>query len=489
MFVAGATLPVWILSLLAALLFDQAFRGRDIVKAAFFLPVLPPIVVVAVIWRVLLHPNGVMTWLIGGRWGMTEIRWLADAVLAPLSMIAVHDWAAIPFFMVIWLAGLAGIPAELREAAALDGAGSGAHLLVYRAAAPARDRRAGGCAVLDQCIPGIRAAIRAADRPRRTGEFDAGARLAGAEIRVPVFPHGRRGRGLDGDVRDDPARHDRAAAVQPPCVSVPFRLLIAVAAAAIFAFPIWFMVTSAFKAEAEVQAIPMHFLPHDFQGFAQFRQAAEIAPLWRYFLNSWIYAASHVGVTVFFGALAGFGFAKYRFPGRTLLFLAVLSTIMVPFQVLVVPLFIEVKWFGWENSYAGLIIPGMMNAFGVFMMRQYASDLPDELIEAARVDGAGEFHIFLRIALPLLLPALASLAIIVFIWSWGNFLWPLVIVQDKDLNVLSVGLTSYSQPYQREPMWGAAMAASTVATLPIAALFVFFQRYFVKGLTAAAVKG
>jgi ABC-type glycerol-3-phosphate transport system permease component len=265
--------------------------------------------------------------------------------------------------------------------------------------------------------------------------------------------------------------------------------MIATAAAAIFAFPIWFMATSAFKAESEVHAIPLHLLPHHFQGFAQFRQAAEIAPLWRYFLNSWIYSASHVAVTVFLGALAGFGFAKYRFPGRTLLFLAVLSTIMVPFQVLVVPLFIEVKLLGWENSYAGLIIPGMMNAFGVFMMRQYASDLPDELIEAARVDGAGEFHIFLRIALPLLLPALASLAIIVFIWAWGNFLWPLVIVQDKNLNVLSVGMTSYSQPYQREPMWAAAMAASTVATLPIAALFVFFQRYFVKGLTAAAVKG
>ena len=111
----------------------------------------------------------------------------------------------------------------------------------------------------------------------------------------------------------------------------PVRILIAVAAAAIFAFPIWFMVSSAFKAETEVQAIPLHFFPHDFQGFAQFRQAAEIAPLWRYFLNSWIYAASHVVITVFFGALAGFGFAKNRFPGRTLLFLAVLSTIMVPF--------------------------------------------------------------------------------------------------------------------------------------------------------------
>jgi multiple sugar transport system permease protein len=123
MFVAGATVPVWVLSLLAALLFDQVFRGRDILKATFFLPVLPPVVVVAIIWRVLLHPNGVMTWLVGGQWGLTEIRWLADAVLAPLSMIAVHDWAAIPFFMVIWLAGLAGVPVEQREAASLDGAG------------------------------------------------------------------------------------------------------------------------------------------------------------------------------------------------------------------------------------------------------------------------------------------------------------------------------------------------------------------------------
>lgn len=106
----------------------------------------------------------------------------------------------------------------------------------------------------------------------------------------------------------------------------PLRLTVAITVAAIFAFPIWFMVSSAFKAESEVQAIPLHLWPHHFQGFAQFRQAAEIAPLWRYFLNSWIYSVSHVAVTVFFGALAGFGFAKYRFPGRTLLFLAVLST-------------------------------------------------------------------------------------------------------------------------------------------------------------------
>jgi multiple sugar transport system permease protein len=269
----------------------------------------------------------------------------------------------------------------------------------------------------------------------------------------------------------------------------PGLFLAGLVAATIFAFPIWFMVTSAFKAETEIQAIPIHWWPHEFQGLARFQEAADFAPLWRYLFNSTLYSVVHVAVTVFFGALAGFGFAKYRFPGRTILFFFVLSTLMIPFQVLVVPLFIEVKAFGWENSYPGLIIPGMMNALGVFLMRQYIADLPDELLEAGRIDGAGEFQMFLRIVLPLVWAPLISLAIIEFIASWGNFLWPLVIVQDRTLNVLAVGLTNYSQPYQHAPMWGAAMAASTIATVPIACLFIFFQRYFINGLTAGALKG
>jgi multiple sugar transport system permease protein len=121
-FVAFTTVPVWILSLLAALLFDQVFRARNMLKAVFFLPVLPPVVVVAVVWRMLLHPNGIMTWLAGSFRGVTEIDWLSDTFLAPLAMISVHDWATIPFFMMIWLAGLAGIPPELRDAAHIDGA-------------------------------------------------------------------------------------------------------------------------------------------------------------------------------------------------------------------------------------------------------------------------------------------------------------------------------------------------------------------------------
>ncbi len=264
---------------------------------------------------------------------------------------------------------------------------------------------------------------------------------------------------------------------------------LALVLAAIFAFPLWFMVTSAFKAESEIMAVPVHWLPHEFQGLQQFRDAASEAPIGRYLFNSMLLSLIQVAVTVFFGALAGFGFAKYRLPFRRLLFFFVIATMMIPFQILVIPLFMEVHAFGWENSYVGLIVPGMMNAFGVFMMRQYAADLPNELLEAARVDGAGEFYMFLRIVLPLLVPAMTSLGILVFIWSWGAFLWPLVIVQDRSLQVLAVGLTDFSQSYSRPPEWAAAMAASTIATLPIAVLFAFFQKYFIKGLTAAAVKG
>ena len=257
----------------------------------------------------------------------------------------------------------------------------------------------------------------------------------------------------------------------------------------LFFFPVYLMVSSSFKAEGEIFSIPMHWIPHEFQGFRQYEFAFENTRIERWYINSLFIAAVQTIATVFFGALAGYGFAKFRFPARNILFLFILSIMTVPFQILVIPMFVLVHQLGWHNSYQGLIMPGLISAFGVFMMRQFAYSVPDELLDAARIDGASEFSIFRRIAFPMLKPAAASLAIITFLFSWNSFLWPLVIAQDRDLVTLPVGLTYFSQSLDREPLWAVAMAVSTMATIPVILLFVFFQRYFIEGMMVSGIKG
>ena len=200
-------------------------------------------------------------------------------------------------------------------------------------------------------------------------------------------------------------------------------------------------------------------------------------------------ASVDVVVTVIFSAMAGYGFAKFTFRGQRLMFFFVLAMITVPFQILIVPLYVQVYNYGWADTYAGLIIPGIMNAFGVFMMRQFAYSLPDELLDAARIDGAGELRIFWRIVLPLLAPASASLAVIIFLFSWNNFLWPLIVIRSQQLQTVPVGMTVFTAPHNGQPQWAVSMAVSTLATLPVALLFIFFQRYFVAGLTMSGLKG
>ncbi|SRR5581483_1869014 len=264
---------------------------------------------------------------------------------------------------------------------------------------------------------------------------------------------------------------------------------IALVLAVSFFFPLYIMVSSSFKAEEEVLTTPIHWFPEKFQGLEQYRKAFEVVPLLRFFFNSALMASIDVVVTVIFSALAGYGFAKFRFWGRRFFFFFVLSTMTVPFQILLVPLFIEVRNLGWDNSYAGLIIPGIMNAFGVFMMRQFAYAIPDELLDAARIDGASEPRIFWQVVFPLLAPASASLAVIIFLFSWNNFLWPLVVIKDQIYATIPVGITVFTQPHSAEPQWAVAMAVSTLATLPVALLFVFFQRYFIQGMVLSGLKG
>jgi len=263
--------------------------------------------------------------------------------------------------------------------------------------------------------------------------------------------------------------------------------VVAVIGLLIFCIPVYFMISTSFKAEDEVFALPIHWLPHEFT-LTNYPGAFAIAPFQQYFFNSVFLATSVVLSTLFFSALAGYGFAKFSFPGKNIAFLFVLSTLMVPFQVLLVPLYLLVYSLGWANNYAGLIVPGALSAFGVFLMRQFCMTLPDELLDAARIDGASEPRIFWSLVLPLLMPPLASLAIITFLGSWNDFLWPLIVVNKDNLFTLPVGMAVFQQPL-RQPYWTYIMAVSTVATLPVILVFILLQRYFIQGVVLSGLKG
>lgn len=251
--------------------------------------------------------------------------------------------------------------------------------------------------------------------------------------------------------------------------------------------PIFYMVTSSFKTEAEIFAVPIHWFPHEFQGLDNYTKALQVAPFGQFFLNSVIVSVTRVLGILFFSALAGYGLAKYAFPGNRFCFLLILSTMMVPFQVLLLPLYVLVYQLNWVNTYMGLIIPGMVSAFGVFLMRQFCLTIPDELLDAARIDGAGEFRIFLAIVFPLLAPPLATLAILTFMWSWNSLFWPMIVATRPNVMTLTVGMTFFQQPL-REPYWTYIMAISTIATLPVITLFLALQRYFVQGVVLSGVK-
>jgi ABC-type glycerol-3-phosphate transport system permease component len=252
--------------------------------------------------------------------------------------------------------------------------------------------------------------------------------------------------------------------------------------------PVYYMVSTSFKAENEVFAVPIHWLPTEFQGMNNYIEAFRVAPFGRFFLNSVIVTVSVVFITLLSSSLAGYGLAKFQFPGNKLCFLIILSTMMVPFQVILVPLFSLVHSLGWTNSYAGLIIPGCVSAYGVYLMRQFCLTIPDELLDSARIDGCSEVGIFGRIVLPLTKPSLATLGIIIFMWSWNNLFWPMIVVTRTDIMTLPVGMAFFEQPL-REPYWTYVMAVSTVATLPVIIVFLSLQKYFIQGVVVSGLKG
>lgn len=207
----------------------------------------------------------------------------------------------------------------------------------------------------------------------------------------------------------------------------------------------------------------------------------------RWFANSFGIAAAVTLSNVFFDSLVGYTLAKFQFRGRYLVFIAILSTLMIPTEMLVIPWYVMAKNFGWLDSYWGIMFPGMMTAFGTFLMKQFFETVPNDFLEAARVDGLGEFAIFWRIAMPLVTPALSALAIFTFLGNWTAFIWPLIVTTSKELYTLPVGLTSFA--VEAQVQWELIMTGAALATLPTLTVFLLLQRYIVRGVVLAGLKG
>jgi multiple sugar transport system permease protein len=230
-----------------------------------------------------------------------------------------------------------------------------------------------------------------------------------------------------------------------------------------------------------------HWLPQHFT-LDNYRQIFVQEPLFgRWLLNSVLIGVSVTLLNVLCNSMAGYALARLSFVGRRLWFLLVLAVLAVPAQVTLIPTFLILKYLGWLNSYQGMIVPGMVNATFIFMMRQFFITFPKELEEAAALDGLNRFQIFWHIVLPLAKPALAAQAIFIFMGSWNNFLLPVVILFDPEMFTLPLGLNTFKGQYIS--YWNYIMAASVVFTLPVLLLYLFFNRYFVQGVTLTGTKG
>ncbi len=255
--------------------------------------------------------------------------------------------------------------------------------------------------------------------------------------------------------------------------------------ALVMVVPFVWMVSTSFKPAQEIFVVPPTWIPSQptLKNYVDLFQNLDFA---RPFLNTVIVSGSITVLSVLFSSMAGFAFAKFRFRGRNALFMLILATIMVPGQMTIIPVFLMLRHLGLINTYAGLIIPAMVSAFNVFFMRQYILTIPDDLLEAAKIDGAKEGFLFFKIILPLSVPALSTIAIFTFTGSWNSFLWPLIIAQDERMYTLPVAISVLAGQYGEN--LAIQMAGSCIVIAPILIFFIIAQRKFLKGIALTGMK-
>ena len=285
--------------------------------------------------------------------------------------------------------------------------------------------------------------------------------------------------------------------------------VILVPTAILFVAPFAWLISASFQNIGDIFSWPPHWIPQQPEHRRATRSSSGVGPLkgddspqaWRWFLNSTFVACSVTVLQLFFNSLAAYVFAKRKFPGKNAIFLLFLATMMIPGQITLIPNYLVIKHIplfggndilgqggsGWLDSYWGLIMPGVVSAFGIFLLRQYMVSIPDELLDAARIDGANEFSIYFRVVLPLCGPALAATGIFTFQGAWEDFFWPLIIVSSPDHYTAPLGLALFVVEKRTE--WDVLFAGSVIATLPMIIVFIIFQRRFIQGISVSGLKG
>ncbi len=262
--------------------------------------------------------------------------------------------------------------------------------------------------------------------------------------------------------------------------------LVLIPVAAVMLIPmVWMLVTSV-ETLNETRHFPPDLLPHTVR-LRNYADVLQQAPFARWFVNTVIVTVVSVAGNLLFCSLAGYAFARIKFFGREIVFLAILATLMIPFQVVMIPTFIIVKDLGMINTLGALIVPNLAGAFGIFLLRQFFRTLPVELEEAARIDGASRLSVLFKIILPLSGPALATLAVITFLWTWNDFLWPLITISSANNMTLQLGLTTFQGTHQTST--NLLMAANVMSVLPVLILFFVAQRFFIRGIATTGLKG
>jgi multiple sugar transport system permease protein len=250
--------------------------------------------------------------------------------------------------------------------------------------------------------------------------------------------------------------------------------------------PFLWMLSTSLKADQYVLTMPPQFFPRPLT-LSSYVRLAELFPIRRMFFNSLLVATLTTLGQLVTCSMAAYAFARMRFKGSNALFLVYLATLMVPFQVTITPLFILMRYLGWTNTYQGLILPCVFSAFGTFLLRQFFLTIPQELEEAAFIDGASHWTVYWRIILPVSKPALASLGVLSFMGSWNAFLWPLLVVRDVDLMTLPVGLATLHGRWLTQ--WNLVMAGTVITVVPMLAVYLLAQQYFVRGVVLSGIKG